>query len=122
MPDLWEAANNLDRDDPLDAALDADRDGLANGGEYLAGTNPNDAGSVFTLRAPATDGADFAFRCATVTGRVYRVQARGLAAAVPWSETSTTNGTGGEIEFRQPALAADGRLFRVKLELAPLSP
>jgi hypothetical protein len=115
MPDLWEANNGLDRDDPNDATLDADQDGLANIGEYLAGTDPYDATSFFALLLPQTDGDGFSFRYPTVTGRVYHVESRGLDLASIWSETGSTNGTGEELVFRQPMLSGDGRLFRVKV-------
>ena len=119
MPDVWEEANGFDRHDPSDADLDADRDGLTNAGEWLAGTNPRDSQSVFTLRGSHAASDGFSFRYSTLTGRVYRVQARDLTALAPWSETSVTNGTGSEVEFRQPSAAGDGKLFRVKLEPAP---
>ena len=45
MPDAWEATFGLDPDDPSDAALDADADGLSNLQEYLAGTYPVSADS-----------------------------------------------------------------------------
>lgn len=40
MPDGWEQANGLNPNDPADAQLDLDNDGLLNRGEYEAGTNP----------------------------------------------------------------------------------
>ncbi|MDD5223977.1 MAG: MopE-related protein [bacterium] len=43
MPDEWEIANGLDPENPLDAILDPDSDGLPNLTEYYLGTNPNDA-------------------------------------------------------------------------------
>ena len=119
MPDVWEEANGFDRHNPADANLDSDRDGLSNAGEWLAGTNPRDSQSVFTLRGPHAASDGFSFRYSTLTGRVYRVQARDLTALASWSETSVTNGTGSEVEFRQPSAAGDGKLFRVKLEPAP---
>ncbi len=119
MPDLWEAENYLDRDDPGDAALDADQDQLSNLGEYLAGSNPSDPQSVFTLRLPQVTAGSFSFRYSTLTGRVYRVQARDLTTLASWSEASVTNGTGSEIEFREASLAGDRRVFRVQVELSP---
>jgi hypothetical protein len=119
MPDVWEEANGFNRDNPADAALDADNDRLSNFGEYLAGTNPNDASSVFALRSPQLAAAGFSFRCQTLTGRVYRVESRGLATFAPWSETFVTNGTGSEVEFRESPLAGDGKMFRVKVGFAP---
>ncbi|HEY9174759.1 MAG TPA: hypothetical protein VI136_20925 [Verrucomicrobiae bacterium] len=119
MPDLWEAANGLDRDDPADALLDADGDQLTNLGEYVAGTDPNDARSVFTLRSPEADASGFSFRYPTMTGRIYRVESQELASAASWAEAGVANGTGQEIVFHQSALDATGRLFRVRSQLAP---
>ncbi len=47
MPDDFELANGLNPDDPSDATLDNDGDGLANLAEFRNGTNPNN---------PDTDG------------------------------------------------------------------
>lgn len=47
MPDAWEMAHGLNKNDPADAGLDPDHDGLTNLQEYLAGTLPNN---------PDTDG------------------------------------------------------------------
>jgi len=119
MPDVWEDAHGLNREDPGDAALDADNDKVNNLGEYITGSDPNDSQSKFLLRSPQVDAVSFSFHCQTLTGRVYRVESRELATATGWSETFVTNGTGREVEFRQASVAGDGRLFRVKVELAP---
>ncbi|MFT4924430.1 MAG: hypothetical protein ACI8WB_000508, partial [Phenylobacterium sp.] len=39
MPDVWEVTNNLDINDPADALLDPDNDGLTNQAEYHNGTD-----------------------------------------------------------------------------------
>ncbi len=41
MPDVWEAANQLNPTDPSDATQDPDQDGLNNLAEYQNNTNPN---------------------------------------------------------------------------------
>jgi hypothetical protein len=117
MADAWEEAHGFNKDDPSDAGLDADRDGLINVGEYLAGTDPNDSESVFTLRAPRVMTGTFAFRYSTLAGRLYRVQVRDLTTLAPWSEISVTNGMGSEFEFRQIAATGGAKMFRVNLEL-----
>lgn len=118
MPDLWEAVHGLDRDDSGDGILDADADRLINYGEYLAGTNPNDPQSFFALHSPAVITDHFTFRYPTLTGRVYRVQARDLTTFSPWSDASVTNGTGADIEFRGLVSTPDANAFRVKVERA----
>jgi hypothetical protein len=64
MPDTWEAARTLNEDEPTDAGLDADYDGLSNVGESLAGTDPNVSRSLFGQHpAPAvTASSGFAAR------------------------------------------------------------
>ena len=50
MPDDFENMfPGLDADDPSDAVLDLDSDGSSNLDEFLAGTAPNDANSVFRI-------------------------------------------------------------------------
>jgi hypothetical protein len=41
MPDAWEIAHGLNPNDPSDAYLDPDGDGLANVDEYMAGSDPH---------------------------------------------------------------------------------
>lgn len=43
MPDAWEIANGFDPNNPKDAYLDFDNDGLTNREEYEEGTNPKKA-------------------------------------------------------------------------------
>jgi hypothetical protein len=119
MPDLWEQANGFDRDDPADALLDADEDGLSNLGEFLAGTNPRDALSHFSLRVDPAAADSFSFRYPTLTGRIYRIESRGLTTFAAWSEESAVNGTGEEVGHFETPLSTNGKMFRVRLELAP---
>jgi hypothetical protein len=115
MPDIWEDANGLNKDNPNDAILDGDNDRMNNFGEYLTGTDPNDAQSVFMLRSPRLFGDGISFRYQTSTGRVYRVETREWPALGPWLELWVTNGTGMEVEFQQAPVHGD-KLYRVKVQ------
>lgn len=61
MHNSWEVANGLNRDDPVDAALDKDGDVASNLIEYNAGTDANNAGSTplpVNLSILASDSPD----------------------------------------------------------------
>ena len=45
MANFWEGLHGFDKDDPSDALLDADSDGLNNLGEFNQGTDPHDSDS-----------------------------------------------------------------------------
>ncbi|MFC1747385.1 hypothetical protein ACFL2V_01115 [Pseudomonadota bacterium] len=49
MPDVWETKYGLDPLDDSDASLDPDHDNKTNLEEYLAGSNPNDDGSIMLV-------------------------------------------------------------------------
>jgi hypothetical protein len=71
MPDDWEFANGTDPTQN-DAHLDPDGDGRTNLEEYVAGTNPLDAGSRFAIVIRLAPNASLSFESAP--GRVYAVQ------------------------------------------------
>jgi len=57
MPDLWESAHGFDSNDPTDAVLDSDGDGLSNLEEFLAGTDPRDAADCLRFTSARLDHA-----------------------------------------------------------------
>jgi hypothetical protein len=75
MPDSWEELHGLNKL-VNDAALDADGDGLANIHEYLAGTDPRNAGSGLLLSATASADGVVTLTFERVPGRAYRIQLR----------------------------------------------
>jgi hypothetical protein len=74
MPDAWEVAHSLDPANPADASGDLDADGQRNGDEYLSGTNPNDAGSVFRIESIERFSGGCRVTLPTVSGKVYRLE------------------------------------------------
>ena len=55
MLDTWELANGLNPNDPTDADVDNDNDGVPNKGEYHLGSDPNDGASLPPLTALLTE-------------------------------------------------------------------
>jgi hypothetical protein len=84
MPDLWETANNLDPMNRDDALVDSDLDGHLNRDEYLAGTNPRDATSVFRIVELAKTDAGYRLRFNAVASRAYTVGFRGEPSGGDW--------------------------------------
>jgi hypothetical protein len=83
LPDSWESANGLSSGNPNDANFDLDHDGQTSLQEYIAGTDPNLAESVFKAEL-RVQGASVEVRFATVLDRRYRVE-RSAAPTGPWA-------------------------------------
>jgi hypothetical protein len=58
MPDNWEDAHGFNKNDPSDAALDADNDGMTNLAEFFAGTDPHNAASKLQILSVAPAKSD----------------------------------------------------------------
>ncbi len=74
MPDSYEDANGLNKNNAADAAQDKDLDGQSNLSEYLAGTNPGDASSTLKITGSSLTGTTLSVRWASVAGRTYQLQ------------------------------------------------
>ena len=80
LPDSWERTHFLN-EGGVDPDADADGDGLCNYGEFLAGTDPNDKTSTFSIRemvanwgAESSGEKGLVLHWPSVEGRVYDVQ------------------------------------------------
>src|SRR5205823_7275443 len=80
MADDWEAAHQLNPDDPTDAALDSDRDGFTNLQEYLAGTDPRDRTSALRFEPAAVSQGAVAPGFTAAAGKSYSALYRDSAA------------------------------------------
>jgi hypothetical protein len=69
-------------------AADDDGDGLSNGGEMIAGTNPFNAGSTFGSVAMISGSNGFTFTFPTVAGKLYTLQSSMTLSPSPSSSAA----------------------------------
>jgi hypothetical protein len=89
LPDGWELQNFGKLG--VDSAADADHDGTSNQLEYLAGTNPNNAASVFSPKGSYSAGI-FQMPVPSVIGRNYQIWA--TQDLKKWTLQATLTGNG----------------------------
>jgi len=124
LPDVWERFYFLN-EGGVDPDADADGDGLCNGGECLAGTDPTDRASTFSIREMVRGGqagqpapGELVVRWPSLEGRVYDVLwaerlgegfsaiATGLSATPP-SNSYTVSTAGRPAGFYKIVVRAD---------------
>jgi hypothetical protein len=123
LPDGWEVAHELDplsADGMNGADGDADGDGMTHREEWLAGTNPQDADSVLTLRVTLESTNRIELSWPAVVGRRYTVEATegNLAEFValelmPRTAESTNETLVEEMRLNEPVTR--GRVYRIRL-------
>lgn len=84
IPNDWEIAYGLNPDNPDDAGLDPDQDGIANWGEFLAGTHPLDATSHLQVRITNDSSNSALLEFRAIAGRTYRLEHRDHPAWGTW--------------------------------------
>jgi hypothetical protein len=111
LPDSWEDENfgNL----TVTATADSDGDGNSNLMEYLAGTDPGSAASVFRPTSHVAEG-NLVLSVPTVSGRSYRVWGTPNLHST-WVEHDTITGDGTTVEWLY-ALSQSPKYF-LKIEI-----
>ncbi|MGA2242077.1 MAG: S8 family serine peptidase [Verrucomicrobiota bacterium] len=122
MPDWWELWHNLNPNDPNDAALDSDGDGVSNLNEYLAGTDPRDDADYFHIASIAV-GANCVLSFQSALNRLYTLEFWTNSVANSWTPLPgqvDIAGNAGLLELSQTNRPPDAaRLYRVKVRIAP---
>jgi PKD repeat protein len=118
LPDWWEVANGLNPFSAGDAGGDFDRDGLSNLQEYIAGTDPWDGRSRFSVGVYPL-GNEMVIWFDSISGRLYTVEyCSNLLDQSGWHVL--TNGiysiSGGRVEVIDPAEVKQ-RFYRLKVRL-----
>ena len=112
----WLASYGLPSDGSADNR-DSDGDGLINWQEYLAGTNPTNASSVFKITAgQARSGGQFVLRWLSVSNRLYDVLrgtnlAAGAGAFIPVPGATNLAGTPPQNTWTDSVSPAPTRVF-----------
>ena len=113
LPDSWEEENfgNL----TATATADSDGDGTTNLMEYLVGTNPGSAASVFRPTSHVA-GGNLVLTVPTVLGRSYRVWGTANLQG-SWTQHDTLSGDGSSVAWEYlMSQSATGRYF-LKIEI-----
>jgi hypothetical protein len=108
LPDSWESANNVQ-----DPNLDKDGDGLTNGEEYLAGTDPSDPKSYLRVERISVSG-DVRIEFNALSNKTYSIQFKNSLEELIWNKltevvASPTNCT---VILTDPTTAAN-RYYRL---------
>ena len=113
LPDSWE--NEKFGNLTATATADSDGDGTTNLMEYLAGTNPSSAASVFRP-ASHVAGGNLVLTVPTVSGRSYRVWGTANLQG-SWTQHDTISGDGSSVAWEYlMSQSATGRYF-LKIEI-----
>jgi len=116
LPDSWELAHGLDPNNPADASLDTDSDGITNLQEYRSGTNPQDSASLLRIGSidwNSESGVALLFNASS--NKTYTVQSCSFLPGAPWIRiadvpAASTNRT---VLVRDASNQETGRFYRL---------
>ena len=121
IPNWWKLQYGFDPLDPTVAGADPDHDGENNLEEYLAGTNPTNAASVFHIISAAKTNIDVRVTWSTAGGHSYVLQTNGDLGAGTFADFSPVISVGGTNEgttnYLDPGAVTNhsSRFYRIRL-------
>ena len=99
----------------LPAAMDEDGDGMSNGDEDSAGTNPLDNGSNFSVSSQTLENnGDITITWTPVAGKTYKVQSSLNLAPDSWIDEASGLNSGTFTD--QPVIGENKKFYRVVVE------
>lgn len=121
MPDAWENEYELNPNSAADADDDADNDGATNLQEFLAGTNPRQAASVFAFTRVTKESNGVRLHFHGVAGRTYSLQSRDFSSPGTWQTVTNLPAmeSTGEQSLLLPESSGSGQFFRL---ITPATP
>ncbi len=116
LPDQWEMQNFNTLTNT--ATGDLDGDGQLNGGEFVAGTHPNDPNSWFHARSiAAAAGGGVTVKWDSVRSRTYTLLKSGSVNTGWTAASGSMAGTGGELSFTDLSSTTTNRYYRIQVAL-----
>jgi sugar lactone lactonase YvrE len=94
---------------------DADGDSASNWHEFTAGTNPNDASSLLTVKSAKGTAQSASIQWPSVLNKQYVIERAASIYSPVWTAVSTNNGTGWNMEYQDPA-PGGVQFYRVRVQ------
>jgi uncharacterized protein (DUF1800 family) len=116
---VWQmlyGVSNAQVNSPAWLAADDDGDGISNGAEMIAGTNPFKANSVIKVSTVSTSGTTVSVSFATMAGKLYTVQATSSLSPTNWQLVSGASVVGDGTTKTVLVAKSAGEYFRVVVQ------